>query len=187
MKALTLSIIAVAAVAAIAPLSSASGAVLTLGGPLASVCYRSALAQDGRSFAIEGCTRALNEESLARPDRAATFVNRGIVYMSAGRYSEADADFDTALNLRQNLPDGWLNKGFLRLRKGDGRDALAMIQRGIDAGAGRQALAIFARGVAYEQMGDFRSAYADLRRAQQLEPGWALPNEYLATYRLAQR
>jgi hypothetical protein len=110
MKALTLSTLAVAAAAAIVPLSPAVGAVLTIGGPLASVCYRSALAQDGRSFAIEGCTRALNEESLARPDRAATFVNRGIVFMSAGRFADADADFDNALALSRNLPDGWLTK-----------------------------------------------------------------------------
>ena len=89
-----------------------------------------------------------------------------------------------ATKLNANLPDGWLNKGFLRLRQGHGRDALPLIQRGIDAGANRQALAIFARGVAYEQMGDFSSAYADLRQAQQLEPSWSLPREYLATYQV---
>ena len=185
MKALVLSTAAIAA--SILPLSAATGAILTVGGPLASLCYRSALAQDGRSFAIEGCTRALNEESLARPDRAATYVNRGIVNMSGGHFTDADADFDRALRISSNLPDGWLNKGFLRLRQGDGRAALPLIQKGIDMGAGRQALAIFARGVAYEQMGDFRSAYADLRRAQALEPDWSMPREYLATYRLAQR
>ena len=185
MKAFVLS--TVAAVAAVIPITAAHGAVLTIGGPLASLCYRSALAQDGRSFAVEGCTRALNEESLARPDRAATFVNRGIVYMSAGRFAEADADFDTALRISDNLPDGWLNKGFLRLRQGNGRDALPLIQKGIDAGAGREALAIFARGVAHEQMGEYGAAYADLKRAQALEPDWSMPRDYLASYRLAER
>ena len=185
MKAFVLS--TVAAVAAILPLSAANGAVLTIGGPLASLCYRAALAHDARASATEVCTRAINEESLAAPDRAATFVNRGIVYMSGGHFADADDDFDTALEISGNLPDGWLNKGFLRLRAGNGRDALPFIQKGIDAGAGRQALAFFARGVAYEQMGDYRAAYADLRRAQALEPGWSMPREYLATYRLAQR
>jgi tetratricopeptide (TPR) repeat protein len=176
-------VIALFAAAAVLPVSSADAAVLTLGGPLAKLCYQSALSGDGRSFASEGCTRALNEESLPTPDRAATFVNRGIVFMSGGRFAEADADFDTALKLRANLPDGWLNKGFLRLRQGHGREALPLIQKGIDAGASRQALAVFARGVAYEQMGDYQSAYADLKRAQQLEPRWSLPGEYLAAYR----
>lgn len=181
MKAFVLSAVIASA---IVPLSAASGAVLTVGGPLSHLCYESALAGDGRSSAQEGCTRAIQEESLLGPDRAATYVNRGIVLMSGGRFNEADADFDTALKLNESLPDGWLNKGFLRLRQGNGREALPLIQKGIDVGASRQALAIFARGVAYEQMGDFGSAYADLKRAQQLEPGWSLPSQYLASYRV---
>lgn len=177
-------VIALIATAAIVPATAANAAVLTLGGPLANLCYKSALSADGRSFAMEVCSRALTEESLPAPDRAATLVNRGIVYMSANRFTSADQDFDAALRLNDNLPDGWLNKGFLRLRQGNGRDALGYIQKGIDAGTDRQALAIFARGVAHEQMGHFESAYADLRRAQQLAPRWSMPREYLATYRV---
>jgi tetratricopeptide (TPR) repeat protein len=185
MKAFVLSTVAAAALA-ILP-SAANGAILTLGGPLAHLCYRSAIAQDGRSFAVEGCTRALTEESLARPDLAATYVNRGIVYMSGGRFTDADADFDAALRISGNLPDGWLNKGFLRLRQGNGREALPLIQKGIDMGAGQQAKAIFARGVAHEQMGEYAAAYADLRQARELDPDWSLPRDYLAAYRFAQR
>jgi tetratricopeptide (TPR) repeat protein len=168
----------------IVPLTAASGAVLTVGGPLALSCYNAALSGNGNASAIEGCTRALNEESLPVADRAATLVNRGIVLMSAGHLTQADADFDGALRLNSGLPDGWLNKGFLRLREGNGRDALPLIQKGIDAGASRQALAIFARGVAHEQMGEYASAYADLKRAQQLEPHWSMPREYLASYQV---
>lgn len=181
MKAFVLS---TAAVLAVIPLSAASGAVQTYGGPLAKVCYNQALSGNGRGYAIDGCTRALEEESLPARDKAATYVNRGIVYMSAGRLTEADADFDAALKINSALPDGWLNKGFLRLRQGHGREALPFIQRGIDAGASRQALAIFARGVAHEQMGDYGAAYADLKRARELEPGWWMPKEYLASYQV---
>ena len=176
-----------AATAAIAVPGSAQAAVLTLGGPLSYLCYQSALAGDGRSSALEGCSRALDEEALATPERAATYVNRGIVLMSGGRLGEADADFDAALKLNRSLPDGWLNKGFLRLRTGNGREALPLIQKGIDAGAANQALAIFARGVAHEQMGEFGKAYADLKNAQRLAPGWPMPTEYLANYRVTQR
>jgi tetratricopeptide (TPR) repeat protein len=171
----------------IAVSGSAQAAVLTLGGPLSTLCYQSALVADGRSSALEGCTRALDEEALSTPDRAATYVNRGIVLMSGGRLREADTDFDAALKLRPGLADGWLNKGFLRLRTGNGRAALPLIQKGIDAGAANQALAIFARGVAHEQMGEFGPAYADLKNAQRLAPGWSMPAEYLANYRISQR
>jgi tetratricopeptide (TPR) repeat protein len=178
----------VAGVAALGFSCSAAGAaVLSVGGPLSTNCYRAALADDAGPSTIESCTRSLNEEALSTRDRAATHVNRGILLMTARRLADADADFDAALRLEPSLADGWLNKGFLRLRQGHGREALPLIQKGIDAGAGRQALAIFARGVAYEQMGQFASAYADLRRAQQLAPGWALPKEYLADYRVVSR
>ena len=167
--------------------TSASGAVLTLGGPLSKLCYEAARTQDSRNLAVDGCTRALREEALAPRDEAATLVNRGIVYMNRRNDTKADADFNAAISRYDGLPDAWLNKGFLRLRQGNGRDALPLLQKGIDRGARRQALAIFARGVAYEQIGDFRSAYADLRRAHDLEPRWSLPSEYLANYRIAGR
>jgi tetratricopeptide (TPR) repeat protein len=168
------------------PLSSAGAAVLSVGGPLSQNCYQAALNGDTRNQAIDGCTRALSEEPLARRDRAGTLVNRGILEMQRNQDALADADFDAALKLDQGMPDAWLNKGFLRLRRGDGRAALPLLQSGIDRGARRQALAIFARGVAYEQMGQFSAAYADLRRAQELEPRWSMPREYLANYRVNQ-
>jgi hypothetical protein len=95
MKSLTLA----ASIASLAiPLSTAAqGAVFTIGGPLSKLCYESALSKDDRSFALDGCTRALHEEGLMSRDRAATYVNRGILHMVAGHPKDADADFDAAL------------------------------------------------------------------------------------------
>jgi tetratricopeptide (TPR) repeat protein len=183
MKSLTFA----AGCAALLATSSASAAVLSLGGPLSRTCYESARSKDIRDQAIEGCTRALREEALEPRDEAATLVNRGILYMDRRSDAKAESDFDTALRINVELSDAWLNKGFLRLRQGNGREALPLLQKGIDHGARRQALAIFARGVAYEQMGDYRSAYADLTRAHELEPGWALPSQYLADYKIVGR
>lgn len=184
MKSLTL---AAGAATLVLAASSASGAVLTLGGPLSRLCYESARLHDDRDSSLDGCTRALQEEGLGPRDQAATLVNRGILYMNRRSDAQADADFNTAIGLDERLSDAWLNKGFLRLRQGNGREALGLLQKGIDRGARRQALAIFARGVAYEQIGDFRSAYADLKRAHDLEPGWSLPSEYLANYTIRAR
>lgn len=166
---------------------SASAAVLSVGGPLSQNCYRAALSGDTRDQAVASCSRALTEEPLEPHDRAGTLVNRGILQMIRGKDTSADADFDAAIKLDQRLADAWLNKGFLRLRRGDGRAALPLLQSGIGRGARRQALAIFARGVAYEQMGQFNSAYADYKRAQELEPRWAMPRQYLASYRVEAR
>ncbi|HEX5237085.1 MAG TPA: tetratricopeptide repeat protein [Sphingomicrobium sp.] len=166
------------------PLTAAHAAILTVGGPLSRLCYEAALAQDDRQSAIDGCTRSLDEEALLRGDRAGTYVNRGILRMNRGEDAAADADFDAALALERDLPDAWLNKAFIRLRQGDGRDALPLLDEGLKHNPDRRALAIFARGVAYEQMGEFGSAYADLKRAHEIEPGWALPSRYLSHYRV---
>jgi tetratricopeptide (TPR) repeat protein len=166
------------------PHSAAKGAVMTLGGPMSRLCYQSALSRDSRPLAMENCDRSLSEESMTAPDRAATYVNRGILHMVRGHLTDADADFNQAIKLDTRLSDAWLNKGFLRLRAGNGREALPLLEEGIKLGPRREALAVFARGVAYEQMGEFRSAYADLRRARDLEPGWNLPGQYLARYRV---
>ena len=181
MKSLTL---AAGVAGLVMPLGGASGAVFSWGGPLSLLCYQAALTQDDRASALQGCSRALEEEPLTPVERAATLVNRGIVEMTRNQDSLADADFDAALALNRDLSDAWLNKGFVRIRKGDGREALPLLQQGIDRNPERQALAIFARGVAYEQMGEYRSAYADLKRAHQLEPRWSLPSEYLSHYKI---
>lgn len=165
----------------------ASAAIYTLGGPLAEGCYEAASSKYNSRFAVEGCTRALLEEGLAPADRAATLVNRGIVHMARGQIGPADADFDAALAVDARLADAYLNKGFLRIRSGHGRDALPLIQKGLDLGAQEKAVAWFGRGVAHEQMGDYAKAYRDFQRAQKLAPTWDMPATYLATYQVARR
>jgi tetratricopeptide (TPR) repeat protein len=179
------SLIFAAGVATLAVSGSATAAVRSLGGPLSQNCYEAAVSHDTRSFAIDGCTRAIHEEGLLPTDRAATYVNRGILQMTGGRLTSADSDFNEALAINANLSDAWLNKGFLRIREGKGQEALPLVQKGIDSGARRQALAYFARGVAYEQAGNYRSAYNDLVKARQMDPRWALPKEWLAHYQFS--
>lgn len=171
----------------LAPTNAAVGAVFTVGGPLSQNCYEAAKSSNQSRFAVEGCTRALQEEALDDADRAATLVNRGIVMMARGQTTFAEADFDAALGIDAGLADAYLNKGFLRIRSGSGREALPLIQKGLDLGAEGKAVAWFGRGVAYEQMGDYAKAYRDFRRAQELAPQWDMPATYLASYRVGAR
>ena len=181
MKILTL---AAGMAALIVPATAARPAAYSVGGPLSTNCYEAAISGDLRRSALESCDRSLVEEDLTQRDRAATFVNRGILRMMAGARAGADADFDSALKIDQRLSEAWLNKAFLRLRDNRGREALPLIEQGIKYGPQRQALAYFARGLAYEDTGDIPAAYADLRRAHELEPRWSLPAEYLARYQV---
>src|SRR4051794_27395948 len=169
------------------PLSAASGATMTLGGPLSQNCYQAALARDARPSSTEGCDRSLTEEALTSTDRAATFVNRGILNMIRGRETAAESDFNSAMAIDDALAEPWLNKGYLRLMHDNGRDALPLIEEGIKRQPQREAMAFFARGLAYEDVGNLKAAYADLRRAHYLEPSWSLPRKYLARYQVSGR
>lgn len=169
------------------PLGAANAAVFSLGGPNSKLCYDAAFGLDDRPSAIDGCTRSLTDEPLTDPDRAATYVNRGILNMITGHARDADADFSMALKLDSGLADAWLNKGFLMLRENRGRDALALIEEGMKRQPRRQALAVFARGLAYEQIGDLQAAYADLKTARDMEPAWSLPGQYLSRYQVRDR
>lgn len=181
-----LSLLAAAAIAV--PAASATAATLSFGGPgLASDCYRYAETRDSRPDAMNVCSRALAEEALDRSNRAATYVNRGVLRMMHRDVEGAELDFDAALELNPSLSDAWLNKAFLHLRTGDGQGALPLLQKAMELRARRPALAYFARGLAHEQSGDLRAAYADLKRARALEPGWDLPKEALSRYQIVSR
>lgn len=182
MKALSLALAAALAV----PAASATAAVVTIGNPLALDCYNWAERRDQRPDALETCSRAL-KEPLDVDDRAATLVNRGVIRMIHQDLAGAETDFNAALALRPSLSDAWLNKGFLRLRTGDGSEALPFLEKALQFRARRPALAYFARGIAHEQAGNVRAAYADLIRARRLEPGWSMPEQALARYEVVQR
>jgi len=170
------------------PAASASAGIITIGNnSMAGDCYGFAERRDDRADAMTICSRALQLEPLDARDRAATLVNRGVLRMLHKEYSGAESDFDAALALDPRQADAWLNKGFLRLRVGDGRSALPYLEKALELRARRPALAYFARGIAHEQTGNIRAAFSDLTRAQQLEPGWSMPGEALARYRVLDR
>ena len=184
MKALSLAL----AVTLGLPLASAQAGIITIAdNAMAADCYSFAERRDSRPEALTICSRALTMEPLDVENRAATLVNRGVIRMIHKDYSGAEDDFNAAIALDPSQSDAWLNKGFLRLRTGDGSEALPFLERALELRARRPALAYFARGIAHEQAGDLRAAYADLRRARNLEPGWSMPEQALARYQVVQR
>lgn len=181
MKALTL---AAAATVIAAAASSSSQAITSSVGSLAGTCYTASLSFHSTPVDLDTCSRALEQEALSYQDRVGTLVNRGIVRMNLDDHVGADRDFDMALSMDRNEPEAYLNKGLLRLRENKATEALPLIQHAIDAHTIRPALALYARGVANEMLGNLKAAYADLSRAHDMLPGWKLPEEQLARYRV---
>ena len=173
-----------AAVAAAALATSSHASVMTLGSGYAESCYLSAKHQDARQQTVDECDLALSEEALVSSDRAATFINRGILHLRRKNLKSAGADFDAALKIDPRQPEAWLNKAIMQVRHGKAAPALPLVDHAIEYGTQRPGLAYFVRAMAYEDGGNLRAAYRDLQRAQQLDPKWDQPTIELRRYRV---
>ena len=76
----------------------------------------------------------------------------------------------------------WLNKGMAALKARDSAAAAPMFEKALVLKTARPALAYYGRAIVNEDSGRIREAYADLQRARELEPRWALPGEELKRY-----
>jgi len=106
------------------------------------------------------------------------------VKMHRREFSGAQADFDKAGALNPKRGEPWLNMGVLQFKQGNSRAAIALFDKALELGTGEPEIAYFGRGLAHEDVGDLRSAYADLRRAAELRPNWSQPAQELVRYQV---
>jgi tetratricopeptide (TPR) repeat protein len=183
MKALVLA----AGVAAIATAFPAPAENFTIGGTFAEGCSQFAQSGDFTFEALRTCDRALTEQALAPGDKLGTYVNRGIVRMFRNDFVNASADFDQAIAMDSRRAEPWLNKAILHVREGDSAGAIPLFDKAIALGTDRPDLAYYGRGLAHEDVGDIKQAYADLKQALARNPTWAAPARDLARYRVVNR
>lgn len=165
----------------------ATATVHTVGSSFAESCYRAAEARDTSRIARDSCDKALSEDALSLADRAGTYVNRGVLSMISGDLVRANQDFERALALDPRQPEAWLNKAIAQMKTGNGGAALEMADRSIALRTERPAIAYYIRGVANEDAGNVKAAYADFRRARELAPKWSVPAIELARYQVKSR
>lgn len=184
MKAFLLLATAIAFLAATTP---AQGARITIGSTLARSCYEAAEALRATAETRRVCDQALAEEGLSHHDLTGTYVNRGIIWMLSGNLDQADRDYDRAIALDSNEPEAWLNKGINALKRGNSQLALQYVEKALELRTRKPAVAFYMRGIAHEESGNVRAAYADLQRARQLDPSWPLPAVELQRYQVRAR
>lgn len=170
--------------ALLASTAPAGASIVTLGSSFARSCYLAADAKNASDETLADCTRALTHEALSTHDLVATHVNRGILRLVRKDYRLAEADFDRAIAINPREPEAWLNKAIGRYQQGDSASALMLAERALLLGTRRPAIAYFARGLANEDTGNLRAAYADLVRARELRPDWSAPANELKRYRV---
>jgi tetratricopeptide (TPR) repeat protein len=166
-------IVSCAFLLALLPAIPASAQYLVIGESAASACYQHAAFERSDVAAVADCDAAIDREMLQRRDRAATFVNRGIIKMRRGNLESALADFDSAESLRRGFgPALAVNRSAVYIRLGQFEDAIAQTDIAIEARADNLAEAWFNRGVALEMVGDLHGAYYAFDQALEARPDW---------------
>ncbi len=166
----------------------AFAATSVLGNGFGKACYEAAESNRQYRDAIGVCNAALDEDALSAVDRAATFVNRGIILMQNKKLTAAIEDYDAAIKLRPGTAEAYVNKGIALLHLG-GRDAeaVALLTEGLNHNPTRPEVAYYTRGIANELIGNTRAAYEDFAKAVELAPNWGEAAAELARFQTVKK
>jgi len=166
--------------------NSAEAAISVIGPGPAETCYDAA--ENGRDASdyIIYCTQALNSV-LSTHDRAATYINRGVLKLSLSMTNDALADFDAGLALDPALGEGYIDRGASLIAKRRFADAIESIDKGLSLGAKHPNIAYYDRAIADEALGDIQGAYKDYRQALELAPDFALASEELKRFKVVKK
>lgn len=169
------------------PPSTANAAASVFGAGPARACYEAAAAGQTGQSALAACDDALAQaDALSTRDRAATYINRGVVRLLRREGAPALADFDRALALQPRLGEAHVNRGAALVLLRRNAEAVTAISTGLDLGSDDPHEGYFNRALAYEAMGDLANAYRDYRQAATLKPDWDLPQQELARFTVRQ-
>jgi tetratricopeptide (TPR) repeat protein len=162
----------------------AEGAVTVLGNGLAHTCFNAAEFGENPTDGIAACSEALEQTALPIRDRAATLVNRGILYSRINQPQMALADYDRGIAMSPNLGEAYVDRGAALIVLTRFDEAITDIDKGIAMGANRPQIAYYDRGLAHEALGNVRAAYEDYKKAAEIEPDFALASSQLARFKV---
>lgn len=157
----------------VGPPVEVGASIFVTGNPMAQACEHAANYGDTAKQGVDSCTLLLAMPTLTDHDRAATYVDRGGIYLQHKRYPEAQADFDEALKILPDLANAYVNRGSALIGQKRYAEGIADIDKGVALNADQPEKAYYNRAVANEAMGDRKAAYVDYQKALALHPGWA--------------
>jgi len=163
--------------------ATAQAQLVVLGSGDAAICYRQTLIGDqGSKSTIKTCTEGLST-ALSYKDRAATHVNRGVLYMRRGDQERATKDFEKALSLRPNLTEAHINYAASLIRQEKLDAALITLNTALeDKDSKKRPEALYNRAIVLDLQDNFRGAYFDLKEALALRPDWEPAKTLISQY-----
>ena len=161
----------------------AQAAITVFGSGPAEICYHGAESGSSPFDDIKYCNEALGG-ILSIADRAATYVNRGVLRLAMNNYDAAAADFDAGLAINAGLGEAYVDRGAALIAKRRYAEALADITKGLTLGTKEAQNAYYDRAIANEALGNIQAAYDDYRHALTLEPGFAAASLELKRFKV---
>ena len=165
--------IALLAIGFVAFSGSAHAQLIVQGKGLAAQCYDYAISKNnGSRAAIETCSQAF-DGTMSQKDRAATFVNRGVLFMRKGDQEKAMADYAAALEIKPNLTQAHVNRAASLIRQKKFDAAIDALNTALeDQESPTRSAALYNRAIALDWKQDYKGAYYDLKAALAIRPDW---------------
>ncbi|MBL6853574.1 MAG: tetratricopeptide repeat protein [Alphaproteobacteria bacterium] len=179
-------VLSAAAVCAAFFVTPADAAVTVIGPGPAAICYQAAEIGASPADYMTYCDQAL-AGMLTNDDRAATFVNRGVLRLSLNDFDAAAADFRSGLALNGSLGEGYVDLGAVQIAHRQYAEAIADINKGLKLGTKKPYLAYYDRAMASEALGNLQGAYDDYRQALQLEPDFTKASDELKRFKIVDK
>ena len=161
----------------LAPLSVSAQSMTVIGGEAtAQECYRSATLAAQLNIAsrgdLESCAYALKHAPLDIHDRAATFLNRGIINAAMGEFEAAKKDYEKARRLAPEHGEIYVNRGNIFFLGQVYDKAVMEYTHALELDIAKKHIAHFNRALAYEKLGEFGKAETDYLTALEHAPEW---------------
>lgn len=136
---------------------------------------------------LEICNRAINGYDGTSENVAESYNNRGVLQFLLGDFEAARQDFERAIRYQGSMAQAHVNMGYTLNALQRWSEAIPAYTRGIELGTGEQARAHLNRGIAHEESGMVREAYADYLKASELDPEWEQPRQELGRFQVIRR
>ena len=153
--------------------STAQAQLIVQGKGDAARCYSYALAGNtGTRSAVKTCTEAFSA-ILPPKDKAATHVNRGVLYMRKGDHELAAQDYEAALEINPDLAQAHVNYSASLIRQGKFDAALSSLEKALrDPKSKFRPEALYNRAIILDRRENYKGAYQDLKAALAIRPNW---------------
>jgi len=180
-------VLLIAGLGAAALSAPADAAISVLNGTLAQSCYQAAEFGGSSIEGVRLCSLALQETALSSRDRAATYINLGIVRGRSGDAEGALDSYNRGLDIDPSLGEGYVDRGAVQIMLKNYQAAIADITKGLSLNANKPEIAYYDRAIANEAVGNIRDAYIDYKKAVELRPDFALASDALARFKVIRK